>query len=96
MNRVLALVEGDTEQAFVRDVLAPELAHKGADLRARRIGKPGHKDGVRGYEVVLREIRTLLKEDLGRYCTTMFDYYGLPSNWPGVMEAKAKPFREAV
>ncbi|MBI5862907.1 MAG: DUF4276 family protein, partial [Planctomycetes bacterium] len=83
MNRVLALVEGQTEQTFVRDVLAPELALRGVYLTARLIGKPGHKGGMRSYAAARHEILKLLQEDARRYCTTMFDYYRLPTDWPG-------------
>ena len=34
-----------TEQTFVRDVLAPHMAHKGIYLHPALIGKPGHKGG---------------------------------------------------
>ena len=91
MSRVLALVEGQTEQAFVRDVLAPELGNRGVFISATLIGKPGHKGGIRSYESVQRDILAALKQDIGRSCTTMFDYYGLQADWPGVPEARSLP-----
>jgi hypothetical protein len=81
MSRVLALVEGQTEQAFVHGVLAPSLAGQGVFLSARLLGKPGRKGGVRAYDVVRRDIVGHLKEDVQVYCTTMFDFYGLPKGW---------------
>lgn len=96
MNRVLALVEGPTEQIFVRDVLAPKLGGRGIGLTARIVGEPGHKGGVRSWKKVQNELVRLLKEDRTRYLTTMFDYYGLPSDWPDVRTAKTKPYRDAV
>lgn len=52
------------------------------------IGKPGRKGGVPRFQVVVREIRALSKQEPGSVITTFFDYYGLPSDWPGVAEAK--------
>ena len=90
MNRVLALVEGQTERAFVHDVLAPALGYQQVAIVARVIGKPGHKGGVGRFQRALREILLLLRQEPGSYCTTMFDYYGMPNDWPGVSEAKGQ------
>ena len=87
MSRVRALVEGQTEQGFVRDVLAPHLTLQGVYLFATLVGKPGHRGGVRPWQSVQRDILRVLKQDQAVYCTTMFDYYGLPSDWPGRQEA---------
>lgn len=91
MSRVLALVEGPTEQAFVRDILAPALASAGVYLSARLIGKPGHEGGIRRYEAAQRELRMLLHEDAARLVTTMLDYSGMPSDWPGRAAASSLP-----
>lgn len=90
MNRVLALVEGQTEQTFVSRVLAPELGASSVFLSARIIGKPGRKGGIRAYSAVRREIVMLLREDPRRLCTTMFDFYGLPEDWPGRQAARSR------
>ena len=39
-----------------------------------------------------QDIVRTLKE--GRYCSTMFDYYGMPIDWPGRKEAVAKKWNE--
>ena len=36
----------------------------------------------------------LLLEDRGRHVTTMFDYYGMPRDWPGRKDAGDKPHGE--
>ena len=38
---VYIIVQGQTESTFVREVLAPHLAHKGIYLVAALIGTPG-------------------------------------------------------
>ena len=88
MSRVVAIVEGYTEQAFCREVLAPALGAKGVSLEAQLVGKPGHKGGVRSWESARRDILNALKQQPDRACTTMVDYYGLPGDWPGVRQAK--------
>ncbi|MBN2315599.1 MAG: hypothetical protein JXM79_16845 [Sedimentisphaerales bacterium] len=42
---VYIIVEGQTEQTFVRDLLAPEMGGQGIFLYPVLIGKPGHKGG---------------------------------------------------
>lgn len=85
MSRVLALVEGQTERAFLDSVLKPHLASAGIYLSARVSGKPGkQKGGVRPFASVARELSALLKQDGEAYLTTMFDYYGMPGDWPGL------------
>jgi hypothetical protein len=96
MSRVLALVEGQTETQFVKGLLGPHLANKGVYLTARMVGKVGRRGGARRWPVTRRDIVATLKEDPEQYCTTMFDYYGLPTDWPGVAEVKRKPFREGA
>lgn len=87
MSRVYVLVEGQTEQALVRDVLTPTLSNLGIYLHPILLGKPGHKGGIRSFAVVKREISNLLKQDTDAFVTTLFDRYGLPSDWPGLAES---------
>lgn len=94
MSRVLVLVEGQTEQIFIREVVAPELGLNGVYLSARLIGKPGHKGGVGPYQRARSELLALLKQSQDVYCTTMFDYYGMPDDWPGRKEARTLIFAQ--
>ncbi len=96
MSRVLALVEGQTEVKFVKDVLAPALERNGVNLAATMIGKPGRRGGVLKWPTTRKELAGRLKEDPGRFCTTMFDYYGLPDDWPSLAEAKSQSPGEGV
>ena len=91
MSRILALVEGHSEQAFVTSVLASDLGYKGVYVTAALIGKPGRKGGVRRYDVVRKDILALLRQDPTRYCTTMFDYHGLPNDWPRASDVRGRP-----
>ncbi|OGR06602.1 MAG: hypothetical protein A2511_00400 [Deltaproteobacteria bacterium RIFOXYD12_FULL_50_9] len=80
---VCIVVEGQTEQTFVRDVLAPEMAAKGVFLHAALIGKPGHKGGNIRFDRARTDIVNFLKQRSDTFVSTMFDYFRIDSNWPG-------------
>ncbi len=94
MVRVHVLVEGEAEEAFAREVLGPYFTQHEVYLFPRRLGKPGHKSGVCKYPLAQREILITLKQEAEAFCTTMFDYYGMPPDWPKRKEAGHKPFAE--
>jgi hypothetical protein len=83
------LVEGQTEETFVRDVLGPHLLTFQTVLHVTIIStkriKTGGKfrGGVTGYAQVRREVRNLLEDTGAVAVTTMIDYYGLPGDFPG-------------
>lgn len=91
MSEIVALVEGQTEQAFIRDQLAARLGCQGISIWAVLSGKTRRQGGVKKWDVARNDILRTLKE--GRYCTTMFDYYGMPLDWPGRDEAVGMPWR---
>ncbi len=92
MNDLVAIVEGQTEQTFVRNQLAPYLGDRGVAIRAVLSGKTRKQGGIRKWEVSRNDIIRTLKE--GCYCTTMFDFYAMPNDWPGRMEAARLPWAE--
>lgn len=88
MTRVYLLVEGQTEETFVRELLAPHYARIGLYLTPILIStSPGHKGGLVSYTKVRPQIERLCKQDGGAYVTTMFDLYALPSDFPGKADA---------
>lgn len=92
--RVLAVVEGPTEERFVKDMLADRLGRREVYITARKPGHPSRQGGVPPWPKLERELVGLLKEDRDRHVTTMFDYYRMPGRWPGREEAQAKPYSE--
>lgn len=92
MIRVHILVEGETEVTFVKQVLLPHFIPYGIHLLPRRLGRTRHKRGICTYPLAQREILITLKQEEQTFCTTMFDYYGMPLDWPQRKEAKGKPF----
>ena len=79
MNRVRVLVEGQTEQAFITDILKPYFETRGTYLHAVMFKRTG---GITRYDKAKNVIISSLKEDPGLICTTMVDFYGMPSDWP--------------
>jgi hypothetical protein len=83
------LVEGQTEETFVRDVLGPHLlgfqtALHVTIISTKRIKTGGKfRGGVTGYAQVRREVRNLLEDTGAVAVTTMIDYYALPDDFPG-------------
>jgi hypothetical protein len=83
MIRVHVICEGQTEEAFVNELLAEPFLAKGVLLLPALIGKPGHKGGNFKFERLLPEVKNRLLGDTSCYCTTFFDFYGLPESFPG-------------
>jgi hypothetical protein len=84
MNRVRILVEGQTEEAFVNNILSSHLNPMGVYPYAFLFRSKG---GSFVYQRAQKEILNSLKEDTSLICTTMVDFYRLPQDWPGRKEA---------
>lgn len=80
---VFLVVEGQTEQTFIRDVLAPEMAQKGIYLHAALIGKPGHKGGDIRFERAKEDIANFLAQRNDTFVSMMLDYFRIDTSWPG-------------
>lgn len=90
MIRIHVICEGQTEELFVNEVLSRAVAKKNIFLHPSLIGKPGHKGGNFKYERLLRDAKNRLLGDTEAYCTTFFDFYGLPEDFPGKAEAESE------
>ena len=96
--RLHFIVEGQTEEAFVNQVLRPYLAELSiwADARcvltSRRRGVK-FRGGFKSYQQPRRDIQTWLRQDQNRDArfTTAFDLYGLPADFPGYEETQRIP-----
>lgn len=83
MIRVHVICEGQTEEMFVNELLQPVFQAKGMLLVPALVGKPGHKGGNFKFERLQVDVKNRLLGDRTAYCTTFFDYYGLPQSFPG-------------
>jgi hypothetical protein len=89
MRRVLILVEGQTEERFVKAILQPYLWTMGVHaeptiVTTKRVKSgPDFKGGITNFSKVESDIRLLLGDTGAALVTTMIDYYGLPDDFPG-------------
>jgi hypothetical protein len=89
--RVQIVVEGQTEESFVSNVLAPTLWTQQIYLTPILLGVPGHKGGRPSYDRVKKDVLLHLKQDATVYCSTLLDYYGLGPGFPGTPVAGNLP-----
>ena len=87
MIRVHVICEGQTEEMFVNELLQPVFFTKGVHLIPSLVGKPGHKGGNFKFDRLYPDVKNRLLGDRSCYCTTFFDFYGLPTQFPGKGEA---------
>lgn len=100
MSRILFHVEGETEEAFVNEILRDHLYRQGfTNVSARLVGNARQRDrrgGIRSWSAVRKDITRHLCEDPAGIATTMVDYYALPQSgekaWPGRAQAGTLPF----
>ncbi len=100
MTRLLVHVEGQTEERFVNQVLAPHLySCKFSSVGARIMGNARQRrkrGGVQAWTTARKDIVGHLREDQACIVTTMVDYYGMPKSWPRRMEAGKLAFPHNV
>lgn len=99
MRRLLIHVEGQTEETFVNELLAPHLASIGVGASARILGnarRRANRGGIRAWGDARGDILRHLQYDGECAAALMVDYYGLPSSgdlaWPGRGTSAALPF----
>ena len=83
MTRLTIIVEGQTEESFINNILAPSLWATDIFATPIILGRAGHKGGNVNYPRVRRDLLLQLKQDRTAYCSTMFDLYCLGSGFPG-------------
>lgn len=91
-RRVLVLVEGQTEERFVKDVLGPafwarEIYFSPTILTTKRVKDgPDFKGGVTNFDRFRNDLERLLRSAGDAWITTLLDYYGLPADFPGMAD----------
>lgn len=86
MSRIRILVEGQTEETFVNDVLSPHLNRMGVYPHALLFRRGG---GSFRYAKCQKVILDALKQDKSAQITTMVDFYAMPGDWPGRNESQS-------
>ncbi len=86
------IVEGQTEQLFVQQILIPHLYLKGINsfchVIPTKTTNKTYRGGVSSFSKIEIEIKRTLQKKT-HYITTMFDFYAIPSDTPGTTEAKS-------
>jgi hypothetical protein len=91
MRKLHILVEGQTEEVIVNNVISPYLSSEDLYVTTSILetkppagGRPAHTGGVSSWAKILREIRGLLRDTSTTKLTTLIDYYGFPLDAPGM------------
>lgn len=88
MGKTLILVEGQTEERFVKLVLSDYFFQRDICLIPRIIetkevkSGPNFKGGINSYQKIKKDLLKLLADSSAGIVTTMIDYYGLPRDFP--------------
>src|SRR5437899_2564220 len=102
MKRVLMLVEGPTEDRFVKDILRPHLEDRGATpistiLTTKKVKSgPDFKGGVQSFQQVENDLRRLLRDTVAALVTAMFDFYVFPKDFSGWSDVKSRQSHQRV
>jgi hypothetical protein len=88
MIRLKIIVEGPTEELFVRDALTDYLAAKGYSVlpiivltsRKKKVPYRGGFRRINGYDYAANYIAELIKDDQTALYSTTFDFYGFPQD----------------
>ena len=81
---VTVVVEGATEQRFVKEILAPYLGAKSVFMTPIILSKPGQKGGDVRFVRAKNDIARYLKQRSDTYVSLLVDYYGIGRDWPGL------------
>lgn len=97
MKRVHILVEGQTEELFVNEILQPALGSLTLTpvlVATKRVKSGGKfKGGLGSFRQVADDLRRLLQDTSAIAVTTLLDLYGLPDDFPGTaspLQARAR------
>ena len=90
MIRLYIICEGQTEEEFVNNLLIDHFRSRNLHPIPIVIGERGRKGGNVEYQRLRQNVRNSLRQEKACYCTTLIDYYGLPSDFPGKRESKSK------
>ncbi len=104
MIRLHVVAEGQTEETFTNQVLAPHLGYVDVVTDVHCVTTSRHRrrpirGGLISYAKARRDIVLWMKQDMqgdARF-TTFFDLYGLPTDFPGYDEARYRsgPYEKA-
>lgn len=91
MKKVYIYCEGQTEEIFINEVLAPYFWNMDIYVtpivcETKRNGNRKFKGGVSEYKKIKKELLMICKNHHHEYVTTMFDYYAMPEDTPNIKD----------
>ncbi len=89
MKNVYIYCEGPTEESFINEILYPYFFNIGIAVypiicTTKRTTTKKFKGGVSDYAKIKKELSMICTQHHNEYVTTMFDYYAMPDNTPGI------------
>jgi hypothetical protein len=89
LKKVLVLVEGQSEEGFVKELLQPHLRLRDlwmvpTMLRTSGARQPLRKGGVSNWDKMRSDLHRLCGDTSATAVTTMLDYYAMPRDVPGM------------
>ncbi len=88
-KRIIIVVEGETEEEFVKSSIAPYLRGFGIhDVRGVRPNtSPGHKGGIVSYGKFRNRVELFLKQEEDIVVSSLIDFFRLPVSFPKYEES---------
>lgn len=89
-KRIHILVEGQTEETFVKEMLMPHLwnfdIYPNVTMVCTKVvrGVRKKRGGTGDYSQIKKDLIRLCKDTDASMITTLFDFYGFPTNAPGM------------
>ncbi len=90
MTTVYIICEGPTEVRFIKNILAPSLGNRSLFLQPVTIGSKRTKGGNVTFDRLYMNVRRQLYNSRQSYCSTLVDFYGLDSDFPGLELASTR------
>jgi hypothetical protein len=89
MKNVYIYCEGQTEESFINNVLYPYFINMNIYVSpiicsTKRTTQRKFKGGVSDYNKIKHELTIICKQHKNEFITSMFDYYAMPANTPGI------------
>jgi len=99
VKNIYVYCEGQTEESFIKKLLYPYFLRQNLVLRpiicsTKRTPTLKFKGGVSDYGKIRRELKMLCAQHKNELVTTMFDFYGLPDNTPGLDPNISDPYEK--
>mgnify|MGYP002304801959 FL=1 len=99
MKYVHVLAEGQTEVSFIKQVLCGYFLEHGLVLDSRAVetsrdSRRVYRGGVTSYAKAQADLKRWIKERPGDYFTSMFDFYRLPPDFPGMSHNAASDLQK--